>query len=60
MLNKKAVLLSLQSLPNRFEAEQAIEQIVLLEKIRIGLEQSEQGKVHTKEYVKKRLKKWLK
>ncbi len=60
MLNKKAVLQSLQSLPSRFEAEQAIEQIVLLEKIRIGLEQSEQGKVRTKEYVKKRLKKWLK
>ena len=60
MLNKKAVLQSLQSLPNRFEAEQAIEQIVLLEKIRIGLQQSEQGKVHSKEHVKKRLKKWLK
>jgi predicted transcriptional regulator len=60
MLTKKQVLKSLQTLPNRFEAEQAIEQIVLLEKIRIGLEESEQGKVQTKEQVKKRLKKWLK
>jgi len=60
MLSKKQVLKSLQTLPNRFEAEQAIEQIVLLEKIRVGLDQSEQGKVYTKEHVKKRLKKWLK
>jgi predicted transcriptional regulator len=34
--------------------------LALVEKIRIGLEQSEQGKVHTREHVKKRLKKWLK
>lgn len=60
MLSKKTVLKSLQSLPNNFEAEQAIEQIVLLEKIRIGLEQSKEGKLHTKDQVKKRLKKWLK
>jgi hypothetical protein len=53
MLSKKQVLKSLQTLPNRFEAEQAIEQIVLLEKSRVGLEQSEQGKVHAKEQVKK-------
>ena len=60
MLTKRSVLKSLQALPNSFEAEQAIEQIVLLEKIRIGIEQSEQGKLHTKEQVKKKLKKWLK
>jgi hypothetical protein len=60
MLTKKQVLKSLQSLPNHFEAEQAIEQIVLLEKIRIGLEESEQGKVQNKAQAKQRLKKWLK
>jgi len=60
MLSKKIVLKSLQALPNNFEAEQAIEQIVLLEKIRIGLEQSEQGKLHTKEHAKKKMQKWLK
>ncbi len=60
MLTKKQVLKSLQTLPSQFEAEQAIEQIVLLEKIRIGIEQSEQGKVQSKDQAKKRLKKWLK
>ncbi|MBS1666450.1 MAG: hypothetical protein JST58_03655 [Bacteroidetes bacterium] len=51
---------SIQALPNNFETEQAIEQIVLLEKIRVGLEQSEQGLVHSKSHAKKSLKKWLK
>jgi len=60
MLTKKKVLESIQTLPERFEAETAIEQIVLLEKIRIGLEQSENGKIFSKEETKKRLKKWLK
>ena len=60
MLTKKDVLKSLKTLPNKFDAEEAIERIVLLEKIRIGIEQSGQGKVHTKEDAKKRLKKWLK
>jgi CRISPR/Cas system-associated protein Cas7 (RAMP superfamily) len=60
MLTKKEVLKSIQSLPNRFEAEDMIEKIVLLEKIRIGLEQSASGKVVSKEEAKKRLKTWLK
>jgi len=59
MLTKKEVLESINSLPSKFEAEDAIERIVLLEKIRIGLEQSEAGKVVSKEDAKIRLKKWL-
>ena len=60
MLEKKSVIKSLQNLPSHFEAEEAIEQIVLLEKIRVGLQQSNDGKVITKDQTKKRLKKWLK
>ena len=58
MLTKAEVIKSLQSLPNRFQAEEAIERIVLLEKIRIGLQQSDEGKVVVKEQARKRLKKW--
>jgi len=60
MLRKNEVIKSLQSLPEKFQAEDAIERIVFLEKIRIGLEQSEKGKVLTKEKARKRLSKWLK
>jgi predicted transcriptional regulator len=60
MLTKSEVLKSINSLPGKFEAEDAIERIVLLEKIRLGIEQSKAGKVVSKEEAKKRLKKWLK
>ncbi len=60
MLTKAEVLKSLQSLPGKFQAEDAIEKIVLLEKIRIGMEQSKNGKVVSKEEAKRKLKKWLK
>ena len=60
MLTKAEVLKSLQSLPGKFQAEDAIEKIVLLEKIRIGMEQSKSGKVVSKDEAKRKLKKWLK
>ncbi len=60
MLTKKEVLKSLQTLPAKFDAEEVIERIVLLEKIRIGIDQSEKGKVRSKEEAKTKLKKWLK
>ncbi|MEI9809678.1 MAG: hypothetical protein WDO16_18445 [Bacteroidota bacterium] len=60
MLTKDEVLKSLKTLPDQFQAEDAIERIVLLEKIRIGLQQSDEGKVMSKDQAKKRLKKWLK
>ena len=60
MLTKAEVLKSLQSLPGKFQAEDAIEKIVLLEKIRIGMEQLKSGKVVSKDEAKRKLKKWLK
>ena len=60
MLTKKEVLESLDSLPQKFEAEEAIEKIILLEKIHIGFEQSKAGKVVSADDAKLRMKKWLK
>ncbi len=60
MLTKKEVLESINARPSKFEAEDAIEQIVLLEKIQIGLAQSAEGKVVSMDDAQKRLKKWLK
>jgi len=59
MLTKKEVLDSINSLPTQFDAEDAIEKIVLLEKVRIGLEQSESGKVVSMDDAKIKMKKWL-
>ncbi len=52
--------MSRNSLPQKFEAEEAIEKIILLEKIHIGFEQSKAGKVVSADDAKLRMKKWLK
>jgi len=46
-------------MPHQFEAEDAIEKIILLNKIQIGLQQSSDGKVVSIADAKNRLKKWL-
>ena len=60
MLTKRELIKLLQTLPDKFRAEVAIEKILLLEKIHNGLQQSEAGKVLNKEQVKKRLQKRIK
>ncbi len=60
MLTKKEVMQSIKLLPEKFNAETAIEKIVFLEKVRLGIAQSDAGLVASKEEAKKRLKKWLK
>ena len=59
MLAKKDVLDSINSLPAEFDAEDAIERIILLEKINTGLQQSEKGEVFSIDATKDKLKKWL-
>jgi hypothetical protein len=54
------VIESIKSLPEKFDAELAIEKIEFLEKLGIGLEQSDSGQVVSKEEARKRLGKWLK
>lgn len=60
MLAKKKVIESIQDLPANFSSEDAIERIILLDKIQIGLEQSKAGKSYSLKQVESKLKKWLK
>jgi hypothetical protein len=60
MLTKKKVLKSIKELPESFSVDEVIDRIMLLQKIEIGLEQSSNGKTHSTEAAKKKLKKWLK
>ncbi len=60
MLAKKKVLESIQELPANFSSEEAIERIILLNKIQIGIEQSKSGNVFSIKQVEAKLKKWLK
>jgi hypothetical protein len=50
----------MKDLPESFSAEQIIDKIILLQKIDMGLEQSNNGKVVSETDARKKLKKWLK
>lgn len=60
MLSKEKILQTLKDLPDTFSIDELFDRIVLLNKIEIGLEQSESGQVNTTDEAKDKLKKWLK
>lgn len=60
MLSKKQIIDTIESLPDNFSIDELIERILLLQKIEIGIAQSENGEIHSHSDVKRKLKKWLK
>jgi hypothetical protein len=57
MLTKTELLKSIKDLPNQFTVEEIIDRIILLQKIDIGIEQSENGQIHSSTEAKKMLRK---
>ncbi|WP_295651196.1 hypothetical protein [uncultured Mucilaginibacter sp.] len=60
MLIKNEVLKSIQDLPDEFSFDDAIDTLLLLDKIEIGLKQSHNGETLTTDEAKEKLSKWLK
>jgi hypothetical protein len=60
MLSKAKVLKSIKELPDNFSIEEVFDKIIFLNKIEIGRQQSQEGKVFSTAEAKKRLGKWLK
>jgi hypothetical protein len=60
MMTKTKLLKSIKDMPAHFSIEDLMDRIILLQKIEIGLEQSEKGKILSTVEAKKKLKKWLK
>jgi len=50
---------TIKDLPDKFSLDDLLDRILLLQKIDIGMEQSEAGQTHTTEEAKEKLKKWL-
>ena len=46
-------------MPDKFSIEEVIERLVILQKIEIGLEQSQNGETYSTEESRKKLEKWL-
>ena len=60
MLTKTMLLKSIKDLPDKFSFDDLLDRIVLLQKIEIGLEQSNAGQTKSTAKAKEKLKKWLK
>jgi len=60
MLTKQKIIKSIENMPDKFSIDEVIERIVLLQKIEIGLEQSDKAQTHSTQEARKKLEKWLK
>lgn len=60
MITKEKLLETLKSMPDKFLVDELMERVLLLQKIEIGLEQSEKGEGYSSEEAKKMIKEWLK
>ena len=59
MITKKTLMRTLENLPDEFSLDDLLDRIILLQKIDIGMEQSQAGQTRTTEQAKVKLKKWL-
>jgi len=60
MLTKDKLRQSINKLPDTFTIDELIDQLIFIEKIEEGLEQSKEGKVLSNEDVKEIIEKWSK
>ena len=60
MLKREEVIKSVNGLPDEFSFEEILDRLLLLDKIEIGLKQSDSGDVVSTEEAKQSLSKWLK
>ncbi|SNS66530.1 hypothetical protein SAMN06295967_11586 [Belliella buryatensis] len=60
MITKEKLLETLKSMPDKFSVDDLMERVLLLQKIEIGMEQSEKGEGYSAEEAKKMINEWLK
>jgi len=60
MITKTHLISSLEKLPENLTIDQVIDHIIFMEKVQRGLDDSANGRVHSKEEARKKLGKWLK
>ena len=59
MITKVKLLESIKNLPDKFSIDELLDRLLLLQKIEIGLEQSENNQIISDEQLDEKLKKWL-
>jgi len=59
MITKEKLLECIKQLPDTFSVDEIIDRVLLLDKIEIGLEQSDNGQITPDEELDQKLPKWL-
>jgi hypothetical protein len=59
MLSKEKLLETIRQLPDQISIEELFERIIFLQKVEMGLDQSNGGQIHSTEEAQKKLDKWL-
>jgi predicted transcriptional regulator len=59
-MEKATILNTLNKLPKKFDLDEFLEQLIVIEKINEGLDDAKSGKIVTHEKVKKLVAKWQK
>ena len=60
MITKSQLIQTIEDMPEKFSIDDFLDKILLLQKIEVGLNQSENGETLSTEEAKERLSKWLK
>jgi hypothetical protein len=60
MLTRTQVFDTLEKMPEHFSLDQLFDKLLFINKVEIGLLQSANGQVNSKEQAKQKLSKWLK
>jgi hypothetical protein len=60
MLTKTQVFGTLEKMPEQFSIDQFFDKLLFIDKVEVGLSQSGNGQVNSKEQTKQKLSKWLK
>ena len=60
MITKTQIINSLDKLPENLTIDQIVDHLIFLEKVQKGLDDSQNGRINTKEEAKEKLGKWLK
>jgi hypothetical protein len=59
MLTKTQVFNTVEKMPEQFSVDQLLDKLLFINKVEIGLSQSTNGQIKTKEQAKQKLSKWL-
>ncbi len=60
MITKTQIKNSLDNLPENVTVDQVIDQLIFIEKIQKGLDDSKNGRINSKEEAKEKLNRWIK